>query len=252
MSDATAIKAAYEKIVDWWRSLSLDDEASRLESFAIKFSHHSGRIENPEIAYRDVLSIFENGQVDNYSGSLLTLVEIGDMRNGWGWVLNHAGDIVPMTPGSLCKIQALLTYGTYDDDRWSRGERPGTFKRSQYTVGMTGAGTEPEDVEAEVASLAQEVDEAMNAPEARDRALTIAAYLSAKLVDIHPFSDGNGRLARLLMNWVLLSLNHPPICIYEEDKLAYFGAIDAFHDEGELKPLLAFLRVECVKTWQRE
>ena len=87
-------------------------------------------------------------------------------------------------------------------------------------------------------------------PDARSRALTIAAYLQAKLVDIHPFSDGNGRTARLLMNWALLSLGHPPIVIYEKDKLAYFGALDAFHDEKDLDPLRDFLRVECVKTWQ--
>jgi hypothetical protein len=32
--------------------------------------------------------------------------------------------------------------------------------------------------------------------------------------------------------------------------MAYFGALDAFHDEGDLRPLKDFLRVECVKTWK--
>lgn len=250
MADNDAIRAAYRKAVDWWGTLSLEDENSRLANFAIKFACNSGRIENPEIAYDDVCSIFENGRVADYTGTLLTLVEIGNMRNGWGWVLNHAGDNIPLTSENLCKIQGLLAYGTYDDDRWTQGERPGTLKQAQYSVGVTGAGTEPEDVEQEVDELAAEIDEAMERPDARSRALTIAAYLSAKLVDIHPFSDGNGRTARLLMNWALLSLGHPPIVIYEKDKQAYFGALDAFHDEQDLDPLRDFLRVECVKTWQ--
>ena len=84
MADNDAIRAAYKKAVDWWGTLSLEDENSRLANFAIKFAHNSGRIENPEIAYDDVCSIFENGRVADYTGTLLTLVEIGNMRNGWG------------------------------------------------------------------------------------------------------------------------------------------------------------------------
>ena len=251
MSEHDAIVAAYQKVVDWWSNLELEDEAAALEDFAVRFAYNSGRIENDELTYLVVREVFEKARVSNYTGTLRTLIECGNMRNAWGWVLNHAGDVAPFSGDTLCKLQALLTYGTYDDDRWSRGERPGTYKLAQYTVGISGVGTEPEDVPAEIDELAAEVDEAMEKPNARKRALVIAAYLHAKVVDIHPFSDGNGRTARLLMNWALLSLGHPPIAIAEGDRMAYFGALDAFHDDGELDPLLDFLRVECYRTWQK-
>ena len=47
------------------------------------------------------------------------------------------------------------------------------------------------------------------------------------LVTIHPFSDGNGRTARLLLNLLLLQRGYPPVVIRPEDRLAYFEALDA-------------------------
>lgn len=80
-------------------------------------------------------------------------------------------------------------------------------------------------------------------------ALIIAAYAHAVLVDVHPFADGNGRVARLLMNYVLLRLKAAPCSISADDRMAYFGALDAFHETGDLEPFKDFCRVQTIKTW---
>ena len=79
--------------------------------------------------------------------------------------------------------------------------------------------------------------------------IAIAAYAHAMLVDIHPFADGNGRVARQLTNMVLLASGLPPTLVPKEDRMAYFGALDAFHYEDDLAPLREFLIAESLKFW---
>lgn len=64
-----------------------------------------------------------------------------------------------------------------------------------------------------------------------------AAQAHFKLVDIHPFIDGNGRTARLLMNFILMKYSYP-IAIFEcetEKRKAYYSALDKGH-KGNLMP----------------
>ena len=53
-----------------------------------------------------------------------------------------------------------------------------------------------------------------------------AAILHTRFEMIHPFVDGNGRVGRLLMNMVLMKQGYPPAIIREEDRFAYYDAIE--------------------------
>lgn len=54
----------------------------------------------------------------------------------------------------------------------------------------------------------------------------LAAEAHYRLVTIHPFVDGNGRTARLLMNMILMMSGYPPAIIRKRDRLAYIGALE--------------------------
>lgn len=78
----------------------------------------------------------------------------------------------------------------------------------------------------------------------------MAARIHTDFVGIHPFVDGNGRTARLLMNLSLLQNNFPAIVIQNEDKLNYYQALDTAHTKGNYQPFtqLIMQRLEHTLT----
>jgi Fic family protein len=67
-----------------------------------------------------------------------------------------------------------------------------------------------------------------------------AARLHHGIASIHPFTDGNGRAARLAMNFILLSAGYPPISIPTALRQAYCNALEAA-DSGDFQTWQNFL-----------
>jgi Fic family protein len=93
-----------------------------------------------------------------------------------------------------------------------------------------------------------------------DQALKAYVRLHITFVRIHPFFDGNGRLARLVANFPVLKAGLPPIIIPREQRKAYIDALSVYHhavgqirkgdmllpETGMLESFVDF----CHKAWQ--
>lgn len=68
-----------------------------------------------------------------------------------------------------------------------------------------------------------------------------AARLHGEFVKIHPFIDGNGRTARLLMNFELMKGGFPPAVIKKEMRPEYYEVLDLAHTEGKYDPFIGLI-----------
>ena len=70
--------------------------------------------------------------------------------------------------------------------------------------------------------------------------IAVAAWLHHRFTQIHPFEDGNGRVARALLTWHLARYQYLPVVISRDDKADYLETLEKA-DAGNLKPFIRFL-----------
>ena len=242
---------AYADIVQWWRGKEIRTEAELAEilnGHGVLFAYNSGKLENERVTWHDTREIFERDGVSNYTGDLRTLFEIRNAKSAHEFFLSAFGERRPLDEAFLLRLQKLLTRNTYDSRRYELGERPGSWKLHDYVTGRHEIGASPEDTAEEVGEL---LDELQRVPPSLpgEKILTAAAYFHAKLENIHPFADGNGRTGRLAMNYFLVCHGHPPIVVHEEERAEYYAALEAWDTSQDLEPMRDFLAAQTVKTW---
>ncbi|XP_037911554.1 protein adenylyltransferase Fic [Hermetia illucens] len=72
-----------------------------------------------------------------------------------------------------------------------------------------------------------------------------AAVAHYKLVHIHPFTDGNGRTSRLLMNTILMRAGYPPVIIPKQQRHKYYDFLQ-LANEGDIRPFVRFI-ADCTE-----
>ena len=154
----------------------------------------------------------------------------------------------PLTPALIKNIHFELTQRTYDTIRWEKGERPGTFKVNDSCI-ADGQGALPSEVPDEISELCEEM---LDIPDRGDNILKAAAYLHCKFENIHPFADGNGRVGRTLMNYMLTTHNYPPLIVKNESKDKYYDALSYYDKTGEVDQFVSYMKRSLEETWSLE
>jgi len=156
---------------------------------------------------------------------------------------------------SLIKeINALLLYGvkstpamTSDGKAIEKLANPGQYKKQPNHVlqqdGTLHKYVEPLHVQGEMAALVQWVSDHINTL----HPCYVASVAHYNMVRIHPFDDGNGRGARVLMNLILLKKSCFPAVIRVEQRQDYIEALQ-IADKGDLEPFVEFITKELIGT----
>ncbi|XP_059485970.1 protein adenylyltransferase Fic [Neocloeon triangulifer] len=117
----------------------------------------------------------------------------------------------------------------------------GTFRHTQVFVGNH-IPPPPSEVNHQVAQLV----EWLRSTEALQlHPIRYAALAHYKLVYIHPFTDGNGRTSRLLMNLILMQAGYAPVIIPRQDRQKYYEYLEMANN-GDIRPFVRFV-ADCAE-----
>ncbi|MDZ7360400.1 MAG: Fic family protein [candidate division KSB1 bacterium] len=162
----------------------------------------------------------------------------------------------PITPGLMKEFNKLLLSGiTHTEALNEMGQRvqqpatPGEYKRLPNHVlqadGTIHRYTEPLHVPAEMNELFKWIQESF----VHKHPVVISAVAHYNLVRIHPFDDGNGRGARILMNLILIKKHYVPAIIRKEQRRAYLETL-GLADAGNLSPFTELVARSLLNTQQ--
>lgn len=107
------------------------------------------------------------------------------------------------------------------------------------------------DAMEELISQTNELLKNVNTTEPEKHPLTVATYFHQQFLNvIHPFSDGNGRIARIFMNLILLKNGYPPIFIKEVNKDEYLKCFEL--SDSDMSPMLDFMEDRLVESLEEK
>ncbi len=236
----------FESTVKWWQSQTLntrEDYQTVLENFQIIFTCNSNNIEGDSLTYHTTREIYEEAPISASGVLPRQIFEVRNQKFAFNFLIDALINKEQLSIEFIKKLHKIMMYGSYDERRWRKGERPGEFKVNDYCVGMTEEGTPPQYVEEDLSGLLDEVNGS------NGNVMITATYFHASFETIHPFADGNGRIGRTLLNYYLMLRGYPPMVIHNEDKDTYFLGLEVFDRVGELSGLVKFFQEQIVKTW---
>lgn len=201
--------------------------------FIKQFIFNSNNIEGSRIPPERVQEIIDTGNTTYNNRS--EVQEVHNSQRAYEYLL----DTFRFNTASIKRLYHILT----QDLGYPKG-----FKKEPIIAGNEQT-TPPEHVEKELDALL----EWYKANKKKLHPLTLAFTFHLRYEAIHPFTDGNGRTGRLLMNKILMSANYPPIIVYKENKQAYFNSISQARD-GNKKKYTQFMLTQADKSyaWQLE
>lgn len=152
-----------------------------------------------------------------------TELYLKNLLKSWDYIIDEVID------NKLPKDHKDLIYLHYLTDPEAHKKHPGSYRKSLIKVGKHDA-PEPNRVYSLVENMFYNGHEINNA-------IIKAIYFHHELVRIHPFADGNGRVARLIENWILMHDLYPPIVVSSvKDRQAYIRDLEKSFFELEKSP----------------
>ena len=249
----TANALELKLILDNLRPMNSEQEAKIMQKFRLDWNYHSNHLEGNSLTYGETKALLLFG-ITAQGKPLKDTLEITGHNEAINWVLEMIEGKRPLTENFIRELHSLLLQDSYKNSKTTDGKNvprkitPGKYKTTPNHV-ETPTGemfyfASPEETPAKMYDLLswynQKVAENFNP-------ILLAAEFHYKFIIIHPFDDGNGRTARILMNFILMKFGYPPVIIKTEDKSNYFAVLQ-LADAGNIEVFLEYIAENLIRS----
>lgn len=244
-----------KKELDNLRPLTKEQEDTIMQKFRLDWNYHSNNLEGNSLTYGETKALLLYG-ITAQGKPLKDHFEITGHDEAIKWIEDLVKGDYPLTENFIRELHTLLLKSPYevkaitpDGQQTSRRIAVGQYKTTpnhvQTSTGEIFRFATPEETPSKMHDLINWFRSEIEKPDVNT--LILAAEFHYRFIRIHPFDDGNGRTARILMNFILMKFGYPPVIIKTEDKENYFSALRQA-DAGMIIFFIEYIAQNLVKS----
>jgi Fic family protein len=191
--------------------------------FTIKFTYNTNAIEGNKITLLETAALL-NKKITPEGKSLREIHEITNTEKALNYVKSFKGEL---SKRLVCELHKIIMKNIDE-------ETPGKLR--SFDVAIQGANWLPprgKEVKAKFEEFMRWFKENKN----KLHPIELAAITHFKFIEVHPFGDGNGRIARLITNFLLIKNGYPPINIKEKNTIEYVKVLQYVQNTQKFKEL---------------
>ncbi len=241
--------------IDVLRPIDAGQEARVRQMLRIDWNYHSNAIEGNTLTLGETRAFLLHG-ITAKGKPFRDYLDIKGHNEAIAYLEQMVRGQEPLTEVVIRELHRILLVEPYDVDAVTPDGRPtrrriaiGQYKTAPNHV-RTSTGemhyyATPEETPAQMGDLM-----AWHRRETESRTLhplLLAATFHYRFVAIHPFDDGNGRMARLLMNLIFMQHGYAPVVIRLETRADYLLALETA-DAGDLADFVALVGEELIRS----
>lgn len=201
---------------------------SIVDDFDLRFTHESTKIEGNTLSIAEVKTLLVD-KVSIGGKDLRELYEVTNNEKAFRLIKSRLEEGAALDEELIKDIHQVVMENILEG---------GLYRN--YNVRITGAGFTPPDW-TEVRTAMKWFMADFESKKSDLNAIELASYVHAEFVRIHPFQDGNGRTARLLLNFMLMKAGYQPVIIEAKDRPIYYESLNDYAAAGNLENFYSFI-----------
>ena len=237
------------------RPLDSEAEARIMQKFRLDWNYHSNNLEGNSLTYGETKALILFG-ITAQGKPLKDHFEITGHNEAINWILEIVKGETVLTEKFIRELHTLLLKeSSYKEARTADGKptrrkiEVGKYKtQPNHVITITGETfyfATPEETPAKMHDLIEWFRKEKEKADVNP--IILAAHFHYRFIRIHPFDDGNGRVARILMNFILMQFGYPPAIIKTEDKENYYAVL-RLADVGEFEPFIEYIAQNLIRS----